>query len=691
MPDVDTSIPFDTLVPDDIRWLRSSFLLPPKTINEINIVNRNRSSADEKYVDTTIGGNFAINVPPQFTHIADPRIEGLGVREGPAHRPSPMRGLGRYYSEAIDDNNEIITMRFGTLQFNSLLGFLSRAYSINYAKMARSGVSDESFAYKMGKVIGFVITAPTVPVITAIRLVTKIIHGAAAVGGNLASLIFGTSNIPGSRYAYLKPAMPMYWATVNHMANTLAINMGLLNPATFFDKDKEGNPITEDGQVFARLSAEDANGLPQDSVDGISVNNFNKLLPEFMRDIRAGGVNVRALAGRAEQIRVRRVKELAAQIDDMLTGEPKSKLDALARAYRKNWAMPTVGTNQPVGDDGEVDSYDYLRKITSEEITSEEASERNSDDPSWFTRKVADYFTLETNAGANWVNFRVTGDKAISESFQNQVGEPELATTLKNKAGKAKAVEASTAGGNIAENFVFDVLGGFASRIKDLATQVVESIGGEGFAALLGGAYLDFPNVWQDSTADLPKMEYTMELRATYGNKMSVFMDIYIPLCMILAATLPLSAGKASYVSPFICELYHQGRAQSRMAMVERVTINRGVGNLGWTVDKLPTAIDVSISIVDLTSIIHAPIDNSINSYEDDSGYNNYMAILGAMGVVDQIDYFPRFYRKKALMVQDVANALSPSVWAMNLSDRIPGRQINHTIRHLGNIVDQFL
>ena len=690
MPET-TDAAVDTFVPDDISWLRSSFLLPADSVDEYSIIDRNKSSADDKYVNSTIGGNFAINVPPQFTHTADPKIEGLGLHPT-ADRPSPMHGLGRYYSEAIDDNNEIITMRFGTLQFNTLLGFLARAYSINYAKMARTGTTDPSFSFQMGRIVGFVITAPMIPPIMMIRGLFAIFNGAATVGKNLASLIFGPVKIPGSRYAYLKTAMPMYWATVNQMANTLAVNMGLIPPASFFNSGKDGNPVEKNGHYFARLSDEDSNGIPTEGSDAISLETFNRFLPDFIRDGARGGINVRAIAGRAEQIRVRRTKKLASQLDDMLKGNDRSKLDALAQLYKEKWAMPMVNTNQPVVENKK-DGYDYLRKIVGEEISSEEAATaaeaEEEDNINWYTRSFGDYFTLDTLAGANWVHFRVTGDKAISESFDNQVGESELATTLKAKAGRSKDAAYATAAGNVVDFALFNFAKGIGSKIKDVTASLAESLGVGGFAATLSGAYLDFPSLWKDSTANLPKMEYKIELRATYGNKMSVFMDIYIPLCMILAATLPLSAGKASYVSPFLCEIYHKGRAQSRMAIVDKVTISRGVGNLGWTVDNLPMAVDVSLSIADLTNVIHAPIDDSIASYEDDSGYNNYMAVLGAMGVVDQVDFFPKFYRSKARVIQKVSNLSNPAAWGMDLSDTLGGRAFNHIVKHIGDVYSE--
>lgn len=695
----------DTRVPDDISWLRASFLLPRESVDEYDVVDRNRSSADDKYVNSSVGGNFAINMPPQFTHIADPRISGIAEATGSNDRPSPMDGLGSFYSEAIDDNSQLIHMRFGTLQYNSLLGFLSRAYSFNYAKMARNGINAEGFSYEMGKIAGFVVLAPVIPSIMLARGVLKIITtGYKAIGGSLLTLIFGTNKMPGSRYVYLKTGMSAYWATVNHMANTLAVNMGLIPAAQFFSSDSEGKPVQKEGQWSSGLSTEDARGIPltnADSPDGISLENFNKLLPGFIRDSKHGGINVRAIAGRAEKIRVARAAQLNTQMEKLLNSGARSELDAMTTLYKSRWKMPIVeSSNAPVPEEGEFNGgegggYAFLERIVGEDLSRERPPSTDPDDDSvemtesddnWGFRTFGDAFSLDTQAGANWVTFKVTGERAVTESFQNEIGESSLAAALKGKTGRTMDAEYGEATGSVLGLLTHDTVKGFKDKIKETVAGLAGSVSG-GLSASLSGAYLDFPNVWKDSTANLPKLEYTLELRATYGNKMSIFTDIYIPLSMILSATLPLSAGKASYVSPFLCEIYHKGRAQSRLAMIENVSISRGVGNLGWSVDDLPLGVDVTITIADLTTVVHAPIDHGIGSYDDDSGYNNYLATLGSLGHVDQTEFFPRFSRSKARFMQDVTNALDPTTWGMNAADWVPSRSINHMIKHVGNIV----
>jgi hypothetical protein len=77
---------------------------------------------------------------------------------------------------------------------------------------------------------------------------------------------------------------------------------------------------------------------------------------------------------------------------------------------------------------------------------------------------------------------------------------------------------------------------------------------------------------------------------------------------MLLAGALPLSTGKSSYTSPFICELYDRGRCQIRLGMVESLSISRGTSNLAFNLKGNALALQVSFSVVDLSSILHMPI-----------------------------------------------------------------------------------
>lgn len=111
----------------DSSWVRKSFLLAGEKSDEETSVWRTWSTAYSKFVDTSLGGNFAINQLPQFTRYADLRTKGLSrdALRSKNQTSAALSGMGRYYSESLDDNAQLIHMRFGTARFNSLISFLS--------------------------------------------------------------------------------------------------------------------------------------------------------------------------------------------------------------------------------------------------------------------------------------------------------------------------------------------------------------------------------------------------------------------------------------------------------------------------------------------------------------------------------------------------------------------------------------
>ena len=141
----------------DRSWIKNTFLVGKDVSGTYSKwLNRNRfySTADAKFGSTCIGMSMAVNPKFQFTRFADIRRPGLvSYRD-----PNNMRktgvpgyttktgghpfglGMGRFYSEMIDDNQQRIFLRFGEPQYLGMLFWIGKSFDIHKAILYRRGL-----------------------------------------------------------------------------------------------------------------------------------------------------------------------------------------------------------------------------------------------------------------------------------------------------------------------------------------------------------------------------------------------------------------------------------------------------------------------------------------------------------------------------------------------------------------------
>jgi hypothetical protein len=623
----------------DSSWVRQSFLtddggvrdetgaiIPANDDVRINWRNRTFSTAQLKFTDTTLGGNIAINAPPQFTRNADIKVQGIY---------SQSKGMGRYYSEAIDDNSRTINMRFGVPQFNSLTSFFTSFYSSDAGHLARTGRAPGGF-YLLGKAAGFVVSLMAIP-ITAMFIVTKWLL-----------------QKPSSKFYYSKPTMPLYWNAVTSLVNTIAVNKGVV-PRYL-------------GDAKARGEFDDRFPFAQPDMD-----QYAKLLPGILME--GGGINVYAMATKAQRLTRMAYNTMKAKLaqSEADSFNLSDFLVALAdgteqlfvtplqtnsfATYLGKWLASSNSKELPKATPPTSGSGATTSTTTSATPTSTADAQAGQSPPS--TPDVSseaipttaeqktgffDYLNAELDDGAAFVTFRVDAEGPVTESFSNNVGESEIASKINNMSSQSRNTSFNFAGGNVGGGAAGAVLAAATNAVKDTISGALDGLQLSGLASLGGAAFVDIPQHWQSSVAQLPSMQYALTLISPYGNKMSQMINIYVPLCMLLAGVLPLSTGRQSYTSPFLVELYDKGRAQTRLGMIDTMSITRGVSNLGFNREGEAMAIDVAFSIKDMSSVLHMPIVQGFdilnplnNIFDDDTVFSDYMSVLGSLSLNDVI------------------------------------------------------
>lgn len=679
-------------LPRDRDWVKQSFLVTTDDNDEPMLdarqrYNRTLSSADLKFTDASLGGNICINPPPQFTRYADVRRPGIHLQGNsidpistaaapPAYVDIPMSktavnyGMGRFYSEAIDDNSQIIHMRFGVPAYNSLTQFFTGFYDSGMATVARTGRISGTFAQRFlsgtGTLIGLAI-APLFIIPLAIMLL-----------GTAARYLMNT---PPTKFYYLKPAMPVYWTAVTNMVNQIGTNMGLI---AFVDT-RQSQSVTAGYKGDAEFRT-DGNGRTTQM--GIIAN----YLPDGM--VRPDGlIDVKKIACRAKILEQRYQSIIAQAMSAAAPTEPFYVAIQNAVTNLRN----NLGSEVPEGFSLE----NYLEKLittpsygsspdapssngattTSGATATEKPSNTGATetdlraaaqkDPSVFSvdgikkyaTEVASYFIANLADGSEFISLRVDYTGSVSESFSNSVADSTLASKINSMSSQNRDIRM-----NLADGSLIPGMSTIMDAVKDVVGGVAEVLHIDGIAALAGSAFVDIPKHWESSVATLPRSTYTMTLISPYGNPISQMFHIWIPLSMLMCGALPLATGAQSHTSPFLCELHDRGRAMTRLGMIDSLSVERGVSNQGFNNQGHALAVNVSFSVLDLSSIMAVPampgfdLLNPLRGiFDSDNAFSDYLMTLASMPLSDVIYRIPMLKYQVNRRIADYKSALSPA------------------------------
>ena len=670
-------------IPKDSAWLKQSFIVGSQSRDSIesglsdqDILNRRFTMAQLSYTDSSIGGNKWINPLPQYTRYADIRVPGIHLDHADVTMNAPIgagtQGQGSYYNEAHDQNAQVIHLRFGVASYNSMTQFMTGFYSGDMAAAARAGRFTDnmisSFFHLAGEVIGVCIVPMFIIPIAFLAL------------GQATRFFF---NWPASKFYTLKPTMPLYWNTVTSLVNQMAVNSGISSAIDTTQSSK----ILQGGKGATQL---DSNKV------GTFIGNF--IPGNILR--KDGTIDVYAIANRSNRQSIVFEKIIADAFDNAKGGPGSDNFFQVVRN-----AMSTASNKAgvaPIQKRWSLEEYlsnfaKYLSNKSDSKVENVEADPRGSgssipqsnttnttDAPSATPNTAAtqapvnleasytapsdsdsfwNYFVSNQNDGSEFASFRVDYTGAVNESFSSNAMENPLASKINSMSSSNRAKRISMADGNVGLG-----VGAVIGAAKDLLAGAAEIIHVDGLAAAAGSAFVDIPKSWESSTANLTKSTYSMTLISPYGNPISRLFNIWIPLSMLLAGALPLATGKQSHTSPFLCELHDRGRTMVRCGIIDSLTITRGTSNLGFTNDGNALAIEVSFTVMDLSSIMAVPVQpgfgfNALlgSVFDSENAFSDYLMSLAAFNLSDTIYRIPLLKYQINRAAADISTFVSSS------------------------------
>lgn len=275
----------------------------------------------------------------------------------------------------------------------------------------------------------------------------------------------------------------------------------------------------------------------------------------------------------------------------------------------------------------------------------------SNSDSFWQTLKGLVAFDVNTmtsdydEGDDRWLEFYVDSSASYSESVSNSLGDSVIAqyTDQLSTIGKELQTVTGMSGLDISglatgitsslDSFIEKItsgggaIGTFFQRLTSNANQVLE------------GANFLIPQVWQDSSFS-KSYNFSITLASPYGNPISYYLNILVPIMHILAMALPEQGTANTYKTPNIIKLFSPGWFSCEMGMIDSINIDKGSDN-GWAISKLPTEVKVSIGVRDLYSSLGIPtIDDEKSpaaavNLMTNTGLTDYLLTISGVDLTD--------------------------------------------------------
>ena len=286
--------------------------------------------------------------------------------------------------------------------------------------------------------------------------------------------------------------------------------------------------------------------------------------------------------------------------------------------------------------------------------------------------KYKEYALAELSQGGAFAVFNVDSTGSVGESFSNSHTANPLEATFNAISSKARNL-----GNWLSSATDIPIIGDFMSLAADTGAMILSkrSFGiANPLLALAYGVNVSMPKIWESSSATLPRASYKMKLISPYGNAYSHLFNIYLPLSMILAGSLPRSTGNSSYASPFFCQSFDRGRANIQVGMIDNVSITRGTSNLPFSRNGHANAIDVDFSVANMDEIVSVDVSSNgviskglaaLSPNFSDSPFTAYMNTITGVDVYTQVYRLPMIRLKLAERTMAIKSIINPDPAAM--------------------------
>ncbi|MDD3122022.1 MAG: hypothetical protein PHC62_00735 [Candidatus Izemoplasmatales bacterium] len=240
-------------------------------------------------------------------------------------------------------------------------------------------------------------------------------------------------------------------------------------------------------------------------------------------------------------------------------------------------------------------------------------------------------------SAAECVAFYVDSVNQVQDSFTNSTTESQLASKVNSwsEVGREIAFMLGTQSGRDFDLFTQDNIDQLNSQVEELANKYLKGNKifadlGKNFSTVATGGKLIFPEIWDDSTFTR-SFDISIKLRTPDRDPLSWYLNIYIPLCFLIALAAPHQHMQMGYYSPFLIRANYKGLFNVDMGIITDMSISKGAEG-AWTIDGLPAVVDVNITLKDLYQAV-LTMSQETNWFMSNITLMDYMANMCGINI----------------------------------------------------------
>lgn len=329
-----------------------------------------------------------------------------------------------------------------------------------------------------------------------------------------------------------------------------------------------------------------------------------------------------------------KLSSFGSSIINVLSGKQKKNTDSSNGTTLSGDTISNAGTNKNT-----LDLNDNSSDLTDEETDTMEGLFRN----------------------IHYMQFYCDPSSDVSESIDNSTKESSLKSTFTSVSDTMKDIAfMANSGGVDTENLqklgdkamdsLGDIVSNGVSSVNETAGSLVSRLLGTG-KNIIKGDNVIMPDIYSSSSYT-KSYTITIQLKAIYGNKYSIYMDVLVPLSHILSLVLPKATSANTFSAPMLVKCFMPGKFTCNMGIVTScsITKNQDFRN----VDGLCQEMEVQLSITDLYSDLTMTPASDPVLFCNNTSLVEYLAINCGLDLIDS-----QFTTKASLIWNNLKNSVT--------------------------------